>query len=289
MRFSPDGKALAAATQSDIIHLWDVGTLKERCRMAGRWLLVFSANGRLLAAPHEDAGICLWDSDNGKKVYYIPRPDKNTLSLYPLCFSSDGRMLVGWANPDGRRARKAVWWCGKWRQGGNGFAFTPKGMKSSRPPFPDGRHWLSAGRSEPFHIWDVRTGVERPCLCGDQGEVRGPLNFEGRPMARQRRRRYDHPSLARDRPARAGTRSQGIVCQGTASQVDRFSRPRCRPCFQGHAGIARNSRVKRGVLPRTSAARDRTRRRRGPAVARRSGQRRLRRPRASDKGAGRTR
>jgi WD40 repeat protein len=63
LAFSPDGRALALAGRE--IHLLELATGKERCRLKGHkstiWSLAFSPDGRLLASGSADTTILLWD------------------------------------------------------------------------------------------------------------------------------------------------------------------------------------------------------------------------------------
>ena len=109
--------------------------------MAGRWLLVFSADSRLLAAPDDNradgphGGVYLWETAGGREVRYIPRPDAKSV-LCPLCFSTDGRMLAGWRDRTDKKAGEpcvlVVWEAATGRER---FRLQTKEMKSWPSPF----------------------------------------------------------------------------------------------------------------------------------------------------------
>jgi WD40 repeat protein len=180
LRFSPDGKTLAAGTDGDVIHLWDVKAGKERCRLPGGCPMVFAADGRLLAAPEADVynghgsrlGIRLWDPAAGKEVRCIPSPDPSTL-LYPLCFSADGRMLAGWAHKTDKKDRKkgslVVW---EVATGKERLHLATDGDEICAAAFsPDGTLLTAGGTQGAIHVWDLRTRKERACFRGDQGDI----------------------------------------------------------------------------------------------------------------------
>lgn len=95
--FSPDGKVLAVADQSNLITLWDVATrqrigepLKGHTDFV-KWL-TFSPDGNLLASSSQDKTIILWDVN-------AQQPVGNPLiahSNYVYCvdFSPDGKWLA---------------------------------------------------------------------------------------------------------------------------------------------------------------------------------------------------
>lgn len=105
--FAPDGKTLATQDERGAIHLWDVGTGKELRRIAaggmvfettptGQGLilgsgLVFSPDGKAVAARGADKAIHLWETVTGKELRKFPAGPED---VAPLAFSRDGKMLA---------------------------------------------------------------------------------------------------------------------------------------------------------------------------------------------------
>jgi WD40 repeat protein len=63
--FGPDNNTLACASQA--VKLWDMATGQERATFRGHpamtwWSVTFAANGRTLAAGHEDGTVRLWEA-----------------------------------------------------------------------------------------------------------------------------------------------------------------------------------------------------------------------------------
>jgi WD40 repeat protein len=69
LAFAPDGKTLAAATETTTIMLWDVATASPRATMtwpSGPALyLAFAPDGKTLAAGGADEVLRLWDTSSG--------------------------------------------------------------------------------------------------------------------------------------------------------------------------------------------------------------------------------
>jgi WD40 repeat protein/tetratricopeptide (TPR) repeat protein len=175
LRFSPDGKTLAAGGYNGIVCLWDVetGTMIRRPLVAGSIVLsvAFSPDGRLLAAGTASpvAGTAdrmnqavLWDLDSGERR---GEPVRFKGWVHAPVFSPDGAAVaIGSAESFVRiietasgRVRTAL------QHGG------PVGFYAFSP---DSRHILTSGFTPvaaEARIWDAHTGkpvspvMARPC------------------------------------------------------------------------------------------------------------------------------
>jgi WD40 repeat protein len=144
---APDGKTLAAAS-ANVIQFYEVETGKELQKIevpTGLAGLLFSPDGRTLAARGGDGGLILWEAATGKEMHRIK----------------------GQPQPDNRRFVVATS-----RGGGEapGMAFTPDGkaLAVAMTEFKEQKSITSS-----LKIWDVASGKET-------GEIKGP---EGVPMS----------------------------------------------------------------------------------------------------------
>ncbi|RIK70194.1 MAG: hypothetical protein DCC67_20890, partial [Planctomycetota bacterium] len=68
--FSPDGRWLAAASEPDVVHVWDAATGAVRYRFAGHEIragsVAFSPDGRLLATGSWQGVVRIWDLSAGR-------------------------------------------------------------------------------------------------------------------------------------------------------------------------------------------------------------------------------
>ncbi|MGW1618590.1 nSTAND1 domain-containing NTPase [Streptomyces sp. NPDC002172] len=106
LTFSPDGHALATATDDDMVRLWDIRD-PARPRMMGRPLpgtiVAFSPRGHLLAAADDDFTLRLWDTrhpDRPRRVGH--RFSSDAVSI---AFSPDGGTLATVSDTD----KVALW------------------------------------------------------------------------------------------------------------------------------------------------------------------------------------
>jgi WD40 repeat protein len=97
--FSPDGRlvAVGGGTNAPFISLWDVETGRHLRSFATEGFvlaLAFSADGRALAAGHDDRKIRLWEVATGQVRLIVEHGDRPTA----LAFSPDGALLTSACN-----------------------------------------------------------------------------------------------------------------------------------------------------------------------------------------------
>jgi len=96
VRFSPDGKTVAAASWNNDVRLWDRATGKELRRFThdkSRWLrfLAFTPDGRSLITAGGDEDVYVWNLVDGKVTRRLPIAPK---SLRDMALAPDGRTLA---------------------------------------------------------------------------------------------------------------------------------------------------------------------------------------------------
>src|SRR5262249_23583176 len=95
--FSPDGRTLASGRSAGEPyyrgHLWDVAARRERLQLPepiSPDVIVFSPDGRFLAARGQATGLALWNTRTGKKKVVL----EHAPEVLPLVFAPNGRTLA---------------------------------------------------------------------------------------------------------------------------------------------------------------------------------------------------
>ena len=188
---SPDGNTLAINGEPDFYaRLWDIRTGKPgrglgKPRPGSIWAIAFSADGRLVAAVHDDPVIHAWNALDGKEVRQFKGFKRRVKCLR---FSPDGKALAcGLLTNDDLTTESTLrLWdlsSGKERTHFNIHDRTQGSLAFS----PDGKTLASADDNEEeaiVHLWDAATGQELRRHTGHPGTV-GAIAFspDGRLVA----------------------------------------------------------------------------------------------------------
>jgi WD40 repeat protein/beta-lactamase regulating signal transducer with metallopeptidase domain len=166
VRFSPDGRTLAAATgegpakSAGTVALWTVAGWKSRGTLRGHTLgvesVAFSPDGRTIATAGTDGLIRLWDAKT-----LAARNSLKYDACLSVAFSPDGRTLASAHRaPAPRRADVVLWDAETGRQvgllkGGRCGAVLEVAFS------PDGRSLASTGTDRTVKLWNLTTGRRR--------------------------------------------------------------------------------------------------------------------------------
>lgn len=175
VRFSPDGKLLAAASMDDTFQTWNVeqGTSHARYEFAiGAACVAYSPDGMLIGVGHLDGTATLVDLEMGKNRTVLKghagilRIDETVpfSTVRAVCFSPDGKTVATGAY-DGRVklwdavTGKEVAVFERHRDWIHEVAISPDGK-------------LIASAADTANVWDVATGTLRHSLRIHDGHVR---------------------------------------------------------------------------------------------------------------------
>lgn len=193
LAYSPDGKLLAVAEPQDI-RLWDTASGKcirklprpRRDQPNDLVGLVFSPEGKHIAAGEITGGVTLWDVATGSQ---LGRIDKHQEKLKAMAFLADGKRLLT-VNGNGIAC---VWEtdgrpCRKFRIDSLSEVFVSVStdgktliIGTDRPvPLPDGEELRAAGL---LTVWDIATGKERRRLETQAAVVGVALSPDGKTLA----------------------------------------------------------------------------------------------------------
>jgi WD40 repeat protein len=155
LRFSPDGKTLAAVERAGTIRLWEAATGKVVRRLVGHqgWIssFVFSVDGTQLVSGGDDRTVRLWDVASGQEVrrFVGHRHQVHSVVLAPdraWLASCDGWDIRFWEASTGKQTRRI-----------------PRGEDNGvwrLALSPDGKHLVAGCNGRPLRAWEVATGRE---------------------------------------------------------------------------------------------------------------------------------
>jgi WD40 repeat protein len=188
VRFSPDGKTLAAADggwwvdippmSMSVMKLWDVASGRELVSMRERGRMLseaFSPDGRMLATAGIDGLIKLWSTASGRKVGELKG---HTDAVSSVAFSPDGNTLISGSND----STVKLWDVARRRE-----IATLQSHKMSVVSVafsPDGRDIAAGDEDNTIRLWDVATRREWKTLKGHERMVNAvAFSPDGRMLA----------------------------------------------------------------------------------------------------------
>ncbi len=152
VKFSPDGKRLAAAVHSTV-KVWDAQTFQEVATIKGLNLalaeIAFSPDGKKLALNHSGKTVKLWDAQTGQELLSL---EITTDGLDSIAFSPDGTRLFGtWRQHEELKVWDA-------RTGEELFAI--KGAHGGLAVSSNGKRLAAIGPwgTSTVKLWDAHTG-----------------------------------------------------------------------------------------------------------------------------------
>jgi WD40 repeat protein len=162
VKFSPDGRLLAAAWGNNIV-LWDAQTLRFERRLGGHaheiTHLAFSPDGRTLASGTLDGELKLWDVSSGAELMSLPGV---TDPITSIAYSPDGTRLA-----TSSMAHEAILWdlATGMRLGTlSGHTDAVMGLAFS----PDGRTLATGSRDGTVEMWSIPDLSVMTTLPGDE-------------------------------------------------------------------------------------------------------------------------
>jgi WD40 repeat protein len=168
VRFSPDGRRLASASQDASVRVWDAATGQEMLALREHThrvlALAFSPDGRRLASASWDGTVRVWDAALRPKALTL---EGHAARVTCLAVSPDGGLIAS-ASQDGT-AR--IWDAASGQSlctltGHTGWVL---GVAFS----PDGRRLASAGQDQTLRLWDVESGRHLCSFTGHTDQVLG--------------------------------------------------------------------------------------------------------------------
>jgi WD40 repeat protein len=175
--FSPDGKRFAVAKilpggAPPVVRIWDVTTGRQtltfKAYSDASHRMVFSSDGKLLAATGEGHAVQIWDAATGRDLFTL-HGHKETLQA--LTFSPDGQWLASAAGNDeltDRPGEVKVWHLSPAREP---LTLACSGGHSSVTFSSDGRWLASIGKAgiNTVTVWDAASGKVIRTLVAPEG------------------------------------------------------------------------------------------------------------------------
>jgi len=173
LAFSADSRRLAAASDDDLVRIWDMTTgklrhtLKKQPRDTASSPLpvravAFAPAGQLLAAAGDDDTITLWDFTTGKEGRTL---SGHTSTVTGLAFNPEGRSLASASKDQTIKLWDVA--TGQEQRTLHGHQALVSGVAFR----PDGKLLASASEDQTVRLWEPTTGHELRTLRGHPGAV----------------------------------------------------------------------------------------------------------------------
>ena len=187
--FSPDGKTLASGGLDGTVRIWNSKTGKQEhvslenssgndlaTQSSAVIVVMFNADGNILASGHKNGSIRLWDMDTGKVIQTLKG---HADAVSSISFGPDGKTLASTS----KDATARLW---DLNIGGQIYALTGYELTTWRVFFyPNGlalatgfQHPRSRSYDNNIRLWDLRTGQLKKTLMGHSGWAEN-LGFSG--------------------------------------------------------------------------------------------------------------
>jgi RNA polymerase sigma factor (sigma-70 family) len=179
--FSPDGKAIAATCGwDDMIRVWDLKGDSGQIRWSGKirhpFAVVFSKDGKKVAASGWDSLVHVWDAASGKESE-ASQPAGHTGWVHSVSFLADGKTLVS-ASDDGT---VIAWDTVRGKPLRQGQAPLPRAWCLAVAP--DGKTLAIGCHDQTVQLWDANT-FKPISSFKTKGSVRGvAFSPDGRHLA----------------------------------------------------------------------------------------------------------
>lgn len=177
--FTPDGQTLcswgsAAAANTESLKVWDLANGSQSISMSGfdsgsigEPKVSFSPDGQLLAGPHKENSVAIWDISTGKPLS-IMRGHSDNVSQ--VAFSPDATILAS-SSRDGT----IKLWDSANQQNSNLSLSTDSGVDALA--FSTDGKTVAAKCDADVYLWDVRDGREKGVLTTEGGSNSQGLSF----------------------------------------------------------------------------------------------------------------
>ncbi len=159
VHFSGDGRQLAAASNTGVIHVWDLETAKEVVEQGpthDRWVkaIAFSPNGQFVVTGGMDDKLRCWEVATGRQLWEVAART-NVLASTVLEFTHDGReILLGM-----RHNRELEYYDAKTGEKSRTVTMTVHGDVLDLSG--DQRHLVLARANHGIELVDLETGVKK--------------------------------------------------------------------------------------------------------------------------------